>query len=83
VARADNRTMCEEVRHICRVDGSDNVLASLLREPGAQSLHCRAAQPFWGAAMTQDILGALWFIMLLISIYGMVTGDLCLWRRND
>jgi hypothetical protein len=34
-------------------------------------------------AMTQDVLGALWFIMLLISIYGMVTGDLCLWRRDD
>ena len=34
-------------------------------------------------AMTKDVLGALWFIMLLISIYGMVTGDLCLWRRDD
>ena len=33
--------------------------------------------------MTQDVLGALWFITLLISIYGMATGDLCLWRRYD
>ena len=29
--------------------------------------------------MTQDVLGALWFITLLIGIYGMATGDLCLW----
>ena len=88
MARAEKRTTPGEARHICRIDGSDNVPASLLREPGdqglhCQGLHCRAAQPFWGAAMTQDILGALWFIMLLIIIYGMVTGDLCLWRRND
>jgi hypothetical protein len=41
------------------------------------------AQPIRGAAMTQDVLGALWFITLLISAYGMVTGDLCLWRRDD
>ena len=33
--------------------------------------------------MTQDVLGALWFIALFISIYGMATGDLCLWRRDD
>jgi hypothetical protein len=33
--------------------------------------------------MTQDVLGALWFITLLISIYGMATGDLCFWRRYD
>jgi hypothetical protein len=33
--------------------------------------------------MTQDVLGALWFITLLIGIYGMATGHLCLWRRYD
>jgi hypothetical protein len=33
--------------------------------------------------MTQDLLGALWFITLLIVIYGMATGDLVLWRRAD
>jgi hypothetical protein len=33
--------------------------------------------------MTQDVLGALWFITLLIGIYGMATGDLCLWRRGE
>jgi hypothetical protein len=33
--------------------------------------------------MTQDVLGALWFIMLLISIFAIATGDLCLWRRDD
>jgi hypothetical protein len=33
--------------------------------------------------MTQDVLGALWFVMLLASIYGMATGDLCLWRRDS
>ena len=33
--------------------------------------------------MTQDVLGALWFITLLIGIYGMATGHLCLWRRGD
>jgi hypothetical protein len=27
--------------------------------------------------------GALWFITLIIGIYGMATGDLCLWRRGD
>ena len=25
--------------------------------------------------MTQDVLGALWFVTLLIGIYGMATGD--------
>jgi hypothetical protein len=33
--------------------------------------------------MTQDVLGALWFITLLIGIYGMAACDLCLWRRGD
>ena len=33
--------------------------------------------------MTQDVLGALRFITLLIGIYGMATGDLRLWRRGD
>ena len=33
--------------------------------------------------MTQDVLGALWFVTLLIGIYGMATGHLCLWRRGD
>jgi hypothetical protein len=33
--------------------------------------------------MTQDLFGALWFIVLLVSIYGMATGDLCLWRREN
>ena len=33
--------------------------------------------------MTQDVLGAIWFITLLIVVYGMATGDLCLWRRGD
>jgi hypothetical protein len=36
-----------------------------------------------GAAMTQDVFGALWFFTLLIVVYGMVTGDLCFWRRDD
>jgi hypothetical protein len=26
--------------------------------------------------MTQDVLRALWFIALFISVYGMATGDL-------
>jgi hypothetical protein len=55
----------------------------IARHFAAESVHCRASQPIWGAAMTQDVLGALWFIMLLISIYGLVTGDLCLWRRDN
>ena len=33
--------------------------------------------------MSQDVLGALWFITLLIVIYGMATGHLCFWRRGD
>jgi hypothetical protein len=33
--------------------------------------------------MTQDVLGAIWFITLLIGVYGMSTGDLCLWRRGE
>ncbi len=33
--------------------------------------------------MTQNVLGALWFLTLLISIHGMTTGDLCLRRRDD
>jgi hypothetical protein len=36
-----------------------------------------------GATMIQDVLGALWFIALFISVYEMATGDLCLWRRDD
>ena len=36
-----------------------------------------------GATMTQDVFGALWFITLLIVVYGMATGDLCFWRRDD
>jgi hypothetical protein len=36
-----------------------------------------------GAAMIQDVLSALWFITLLVVVYGMATGDLCLWRRDD
>jgi hypothetical protein len=33
--------------------------------------------------MAQDVLGALWFITLLIGIYGMAACDLCFWRRGD
>jgi hypothetical protein len=33
--------------------------------------------------MIQDILPALWFIALIIVAYGLFTGDLCLWRRDD
>jgi hypothetical protein len=33
--------------------------------------------------MTQDVLGALWFIALFIIVYGVAIGDLCLWRRDD
>jgi hypothetical protein len=29
-----------------------------------------------GAAMIQDVFWALWFITLLIVVYGMATGDL-------
>ena len=32
--------------------------------------------------MTQDVLGALWFITLLIGIYGMATGG-DLWFCGD
>jgi len=39
--------------------------------------------PFGVQAMIQDVPGALWFITLLIVVYGMATGDLCLWRRDD
>jgi hypothetical protein len=39
--------------------------------------------PFGVQAMIQDAPGALWFITLLIVVYGMATGDLCLWRRDD
>ena len=33
--------------------------------------------------MTKDVLVALWFITLLICIFGMATGHLCFWRRYD
>ena len=33
--------------------------------------------------MTQEVLGTLWFITLLITIFGMATGDLRFWRRDD
>jgi hypothetical protein len=33
--------------------------------------------------MTQDVLGSLWFVTVLIGIYGMAIGELCLWRRGD
>jgi hypothetical protein len=36
-----------------------------------------------GAAMIQDVFWALWFITLLIVVYGMAIGDLCFWRRDD
>jgi hypothetical protein len=39
--------------------------------------------PFGVQAMIQDVRGALWFITLLIVVYGMAIGDLCLWRRDD
>jgi hypothetical protein len=39
--------------------------------------------PIRGAAMIQDVFPALWFITLLIVVYGMAIGDLCLWRRDD
>jgi hypothetical protein len=41
------------------------------------------SRPIRGAAMTQDVLGTIWFIALLIVAYGLVTGDLCLWRRDN
>ena len=39
--------------------------------------------PISGAAMIQDVLGALWFIALIIVAYELFTGDLCLWRRDN
>jgi hypothetical protein len=39
--------------------------------------------PIRKAAMIQDVVSTLWFITLLIVVYGMATGDLCLWRRDD
>ena len=39
--------------------------------------------PGRGAAMIQDVLWALWFIALIFVAYGLATGDLCLWRRDD
>jgi hypothetical protein len=39
--------------------------------------------PVRGAAMIQDVFSAAWFIALLIVVYGLATGDLCLWRRDD
>jgi hypothetical protein len=36
-----------------------------------------------GAAMIQDVFSALWFITLLLVVYGIATGNLCLWRRDD
>jgi hypothetical protein len=33
--------------------------------------------------MIQDVPGVLWFIALLIVVYGMAIGDLCLWRHDD
>jgi hypothetical protein len=39
--------------------------------------------PFGVQAMIQDVSGALWFITLLIVVFGMASGDLCLWRRDD
>jgi hypothetical protein len=39
--------------------------------------------PIREAAMIQDVVSALWFLTLLIVVYGMATGDLCLWRCED
>jgi len=33
--------------------------------------------------MTQDVLGALWFIAVLVVVYELATSDLCLWRRDN
>jgi hypothetical protein len=41
------------------------------------------SMPVRGAAVIQDVVSALWFITLLIVVYGTATGDLCLWRRDD
>jgi hypothetical protein len=35
-----------------------------------------------GCSMTYDVLGALWFITLLVGFYGVAIGELCLWRRD-
>jgi hypothetical protein len=43
----------------------------------------RGSMPVRSAAMIQDVFSALWFITLLIVVYGMATGDLVLWRRDD
>jgi hypothetical protein len=39
--------------------------------------------PIRETAMIRDLVSALWFVTLLIVVYGMATGDLCLWRRED
>ena len=36
-----------------------------------------------GAAMIYDVLGASWFIALMIVTYGLATGQLCVWRRDN
>jgi hypothetical protein len=59
-----------------------NHFSTMLWRIAAESLHCRRL-PVRGAAMIQDVFSALWFITLLIVVYGMATGDLCLWRRDD
>jgi hypothetical protein len=41
------------------------------------------SRPVREETMTQDVLGALWFITLLIVIYGMATGHLYFWSRGD
>ena len=33
--------------------------------------------------MIQDVLGASWFIALIIITYGVATGQLCLCRRDN
>jgi hypothetical protein len=39
--------------------------------------------PTRSAAMIQDVLGASWFIALMIVTYGLATGQLCVWRRDN
>ena len=39
--------------------------------------------PIRGAAMIHDVLGASWFIALMIVTYGLATGQLCVWRRDN
>jgi hypothetical protein len=41
------------------------------------------SMPVRGAAMIQNVFSALWFITLLIVVFGMAIRDLCLWRRDD